>query len=154
MPFRRTIAILVFIDVYLGTMLLSGCQRVDRQPAPKQVVQPVAAEKPTEAAAGPAECGAGKDCAGQCNQWNAAAVEVQKKVTPADAEWHKLTVQGMRCGGCERRIIANIGTLPGVLGVEADAELGQVRVAVAKGGKQTVDVAAQKIAALGYGVAR
>ena len=58
-------------------------------------------------------------------------------------------MQGMTCAGCERRVIANLGQLEGVLAVEADAELGQVRIAMAQGGdlrKAAVD----RINSLGY----
>ncbi len=67
--------------------------------------------------------------AGGCNQWDAEAASVLKKKVPTDATWTIYRVSGMKCGGCERRVIAKIGTLKGVVGVEADAELGQVRVA-------------------------
>ena len=89
------------------------------------------------------------DPAGGCNQWDEAASEVAKRPVPADASWKTIAVSGMTCGGCERRVIAKLGALEGVLAVEADAELGQVRVATARG----VDLrqaAVDRINELGY----
>lgn len=120
-------------------------------PAPKAA--PVAAQPAAEpmscgdAAGGGASCGAE---AGGCSQWDGKAAEVAKRGTPADAVWATIPVEGMSCGGCERRIIANLGVVDGVLGVEADAELGQVRVAYAKGNDQITAAARDHIAALGY----
>ena len=73
--------------------------------------------------------GENDDPAGGCNQWDAEAARVLEKKVPADATWTIYRVSGMKCGGCERRVIAKLGTLEGVVGVEADAEMGQVRVA-------------------------
>ena len=91
----------------------------------------------------------GEESAGGCNQWDEAASEVAKRPIPADADWKTIAVSGMTCGGCERRVIAKLGALDGVLAVEADAELGQVRVATARG----VDLrqaAVDRINELGY----
>jgi copper chaperone CopZ len=87
-----------------------------------------------------------------CNQWDEAADAIGKKEIPADAKWQVLKVEGMTCGGCERRIIANVGELDGVVAVEADSELGQVRVAVASGNDKAGKAAATKIGELGYKV--
>lgn len=87
-----------------------------------------------------------------CNQWNDDADKVAQREVPADAEWNVLSVTGMSCGGCERRIIANVGEIEGVVSVEADAELGKVRVAVAKGNAAASDAAKAKILELGYSV--
>jgi copper chaperone CopZ len=99
------------------------------------------------------ECGSGmakgESCEGGCNQWDTAAGEVARRVVPDDAEWKTIPVSGMTCGGCERRIIANLGKVQGVLAVEADAELGQVRIAMAKGADLR-KVAVDHINALGY----
>jgi len=88
-------------------------------------------------------------CSGGCDQWDSAAAEVAKRKIPADAEWNTIPVSGMTCGGCERRVIANLGKLDGVLAVEADAELGQVRVAMAHGQKLRKS-AVERINSLGY----
>lgn len=87
-----------------------------------------------------------------CNQWDDAADQIAKRDVPVDADWNVLAVSGMTCGGCERRIIANVGELDGVVSVEADAELGKVRVAIAKGNATASDAAKAKIAELGYKV--
>jgi copper chaperone CopZ len=63
--------------------------------------------------------------------------------------WEEIPVEGMTCGGCERRVIANLGELRGVLAVEADAELGKVRVAMARGSALR-GAAVERINALGY----
>lgn len=87
---------------------------------------------------------------GGCNQWDEAADKIARQEVPADAKWKVLAVSGMTCGGCERRIIANVGKLDGVVAVEADSELGQVRVAIAAGNKDAGDAARSKITELGY----
>ena len=91
----------------------------------------------------------GESCKGGCNQWDQAAHEVARRTVPPTSQWQTFAVKGMHCAGCERRIIANLGTLAGVISVEADAELGQVRVASAPGAdlhKAVVD----RINSLGY----
>jgi copper chaperone CopZ len=85
-----------------------------------------------------------------CSQWDEAAAAVGRREVPSDAEWATIPVEGMTCGGCERRIIASLGSAPGIVGVEADAELGQVRVAFARGSKGPTEDARARIAALGY----
>ncbi len=91
----------------------------------------------------------GESCEGGCDQWDAEATEVAQRPVPADAEWKTIPVSGMTCGGCERRIIASLGKVDGVLAVEADAELGQVRVAMTKGADLR-KVAVDTINQLGY----
>ncbi len=87
-----------------------------------------------------------------CNQWDDDADKVAQRDVPTDAHWNVLSVSGMTCGGCERRIIANVGKLDGVVSVEADAELGKVRVAVAKGHATAGNAAKAKILELGYSI--
>ncbi len=87
---------------------------------------------------------------GGCNKWDDAADKIAKQEVPADAQWSVLAVTGMTCGGCERRIIANVGKLDGILAVEADSELGQVRVAFAAGDTKASDAARTQITELGY----
>lgn len=152
-------------------LALGGC---DKHPAPaksqpaaatqaRSPMQPVKVMETAAAAPAPAtaataaegahECGGamaeGESCAGGCNQWDEAAAEVAKRAVPADAEWKTIPVSGMTCGGCERRIIASLGKVEGVLAVEADAELGQVRIATAHGADLR-KVAVAKINELGY----
>jgi copper chaperone CopZ len=160
---------------------LSACDKAESNeaaPAKAEVATKVAANAAvdpaaaTAIAAAPAEgeeacAGAdgkehdGADCmkksaeAGEgmgCNQWDDAAAAVNKKDIPADAKWQVLKVEGMTCGGCERRIIANVGALEGVVAVEADSELGQVRVALASGKDDVGKAAKSKIGELGYKV--
>ncbi len=85
-----------------------------------------------------------------CNKWDKEAAVISKQEIPADATWQVLKVDGMTCGGCERRIIATVGKLEGVVAVEADSELGQVRVAVASGNEKSGNAASAKISELGY----
>ncbi len=87
-----------------------------------------------------------------CNKWEKAAATMAKQEIPDDANWKVLKVEGMTCGGCEQRIIANVGKIAGVVAVEADSELGQVRVAVASGNKEAGSAASAKISELGYTV--
>jgi copper chaperone CopZ len=85
-----------------------------------------------------------------CNQWDDEAAEISKRAVPDGATWVAFDVDGMTCGGCERRIIANVGELEGVVAVEASAELGRVRVALAPGKDAARDAARDRIAQLGY----
>ncbi len=91
----------------------------------------------------------GKSCEGGCDQWDEAAAEVARRPVPQDAEWKTIEVSGMTCGGCERRITASLGKVEGVLAVEADAELGQVRIATVRG-NDLRKVAVDAINQLGY----
>jgi copper chaperone CopZ len=146
-------------------LALGAC---DKHPAPAKT-QPAAATRaqspmqpvkvmetaaaPDKDAEGDHQCGGamaeGESCAGGCNQWDDEAAAVARRAVPADAEWKTIPVSGMTCGGCERRIIASLGKVDGVLAVEADAELGQVRIATARG-SDLRDAAVAKINELGY----
>lgn len=103
---------------------------------------PVEGEKPHQ-------CG---DNMGGCNQWDEQAAAVAKREVPANAVWKTFKVTGMHCGGCERRVIAHVGKIDGVVGVEANAELGQVRVATAADAAKAFDRATETINELGYHV--
>lgn len=126
---------------------------------PKAATATAAAEAEASCAGADGEKHGGADCmkksaeqgeGGGCNQWDEAAAEIAKKEVPTDAQWQVLKVEGMTCGGCERRIIANVGALDGVVAVEADSELGQVRVAIASGNTKAGKAAASKIGELGF----
>jgi copper chaperone CopZ len=120
------------------------------EPAKAEATAKAEGETCGEAAMADGTCkGEGGEMAG-CNKWDEAAAAVGQRATPADAEWATIPVTGMSCGGCERRIIANLGEVDGILGVEADAELGQVRIAHARGAKALEATARAKINALGY----
>lgn len=162
----------------LSLALAPACQRAEsssRDKAPSneesEAVAAVAARAPTSAPKPVAEavhrapeadhhhaageehsCGQGESCGGGCGRFDEEATEVVKREVPEDAVWHTLKVTGMHCAMCERRIIAHVGKLAGVVSVEADAELGVVRVAVAKGAEKPTRLAAAKIRDLGYGV--
>jgi copper chaperone CopZ len=127
-------------------------------PTPTALANPPGASQPAAAPAadhcgGAALMAEGESCGmpgSGCNQWDEAAAKV-KRDAPGDAIWITYSVQGMHCGGCERRIIANVGELDGVMAVEADAELGKVRVAAAAG-KNVEAAARERILSLGYRV--
>jgi len=95
-----------------------------------------------------------KDDAGGkgCNQWDEAAAAVTRRDVPSDAVWVSFPVDGMVCGGCERRIQAKVGEIDGVVAVEASAELGRVRVALRPDAKDRAAEAKARVAALGYKV--
>jgi copper chaperone CopZ len=90
--------------------------------------------------------------AGGCNKWDAEAAAVTKRDVPDNAVWKTLKVAGMTCGGCERRVIAHVGKLDGVVSVEADSELGQVRIALASKHGDSAEAATAEIKRLGYRV--
>ena len=155
--------------VLLGTgllaMALGGCDKHAAQgkPQPAAATRAQSPMKPVKVmeetphhaatATGEGQCAGGmaegKSCEGGCDQWDEAATEVAKRPVPADAEWKTIPVSGMTCGGCERRIIASLGKVDGVLAVEADAELGQVRIAMTRCADLR-KVAVETINQLGY----
>ena len=143
---------------------LAGCDKHTPAPAEQkklaattQAATPIAAPAPVKVMEATAEaepaggmCGGSMEsCSGGCGQWDGEAAEVAKRVVPQDATWKTIRVTGMTCGGCERRIIANLGKLDGVLAVEADAELGEVRVAMAHDADLRA-AAVERINSLGY----
>ena len=141
----------------LALCLVFSCQS-SKPDAPKttdktQLARAAAQEKAPKAmdCAGEdkSSCG-GSEEPGGCAQWDEAAAEVAKRKIPADAQWETLKVDGMTCGGCERRVVANVGEVEGILAVEADAELGQVRVAIQKDNQELKVAAIEKIKSLGY----
>ncbi len=77
---------------------------------------------------GGATCGG--TCGGTCGEANSAAVKWAD--LPADAQWAKLQVTGMHCGGCARRIERALAKVDGVVGVDIDVTTGSVKVALAK----------------------
>jgi copper chaperone CopZ len=149
--------------VYVASLLVFaiGCERAQEPaqaaPAPAAAKTEPAAPAAQAATTAQAEEGgtcsgamqAGGECGGGCDKWDEAASEVARRPVPADARWEEIPVQGMTCGGCERRVIANLGQLQGVLAVEADAELGTVRVAMARG-SDLRGAAVERINGLGY----
>jgi copper chaperone CopZ len=163
----------LLVSLSLFGLSLAGCDKHSSQePAAtskpnalevtKVTAEPAAAGKtataPTDEkmSCGDGESG-GATCGGEaegegagCSQWDDAAAKVARRGTPADAVWTAIPVKGMSCGGCERRIVANLGAVDGIVGVEADAELGQVRVAFARVDEQLAADVRARIAALGY----
>ena len=150
-----------FLAPTLTFLLFFGCQRSNHEAHQsldsKEVADITVTGAATDAQA--MNC-AGKDkssCKGSeesggCAQWDEAAAEVAKRGIPADAHWETLSVTGMTCGGCERRVVANVGEVEGILAVEADAELGQVRVATKENKKELKVAAIEKIKSLGYSI--
>ena len=144
----------------LLAIALGGCDKHQAQAKAKPAaatqaqspMKPVKVMETTPASNEEGSCSGeakGESCEGGCNQWDEAAAEVAKRPVPSDAEWKTIAVSGMTCGGCERRITASLGKVDGVLAVEADAELGQVRIAMAKG-QDLRKVAVDQINSLGY----
>ncbi len=138
--------ILALSAALLVATALSGC---DKHPAPanSQPAASMKAESPLKPVKVMEETQ--HHAEGTCNQWDEEAAQVARREVPADADWKVIPVTGMTCGGCERRIIASLGKVDGVLAVEADAELGQVRIATAHG-TDVREVAVEKINQLGY----
>ncbi len=127
--------------------VLAACQRAD--PA-EESARKVAEMKPAAAAPmstpAPIEepsaddhkaCGGacGASCNGSCGAGCMAAAGEAPPVKdiPKDAQWASLTVDGMHCGGCARRIQSRLAQLDGVVGSEVDLGTHTVRVAVKKG---------------------
>ena len=151
--------------------VLAACQRADpaEESARKVAEATAAAPKPAAAApmATPAPieepsadtndhhaCGGacGASCNGSCGAGcMAAAGDAPKQDVPKDATWASLTVDGMHCGGCARRIQTRLAQLDGVVGSEVDLGTHTVRVAVKKGVDARA-IATPAIDELGYHV--
>jgi copper chaperone CopZ len=129
--------------VLLG-LAAAACEKRSGEAEARSASLPEAAQE--QRCEGMTEAGS---CSGGCDQFDEAAAEVARRPVPASAVWQTIPVSGMVCGGCERRIIASVGQLQGVLAVEADAELGQVRIAMAPG-KDLRRTAVARINSLGY----
>lgn len=147
----------------LTTLVLSiGCAK-DKDASDKNVEPAPDKAMTTQTEAAAVSCdtpGEGMDCgkqegeeeAGGCNKWDDEAAAVAKREIPDNAVWKTLKVTGMTCGGCERRVIAHVGKLDNVVSVEADSELGQVRIAMKSDSDETTRAAEAEIKRLGYKV--
>jgi copper chaperone len=92
----------------------------------------------------------GGGCGGACGGGGEAAETAIPADAPASAHWTTLTVQGMHCGGCAKRIMAALSHMDGVIAVQADHKSGQVRWAVAEGHPDLRDGVIAAIRKLGY----
>ena len=72
-----------------------------------------------------ADCGCGDTCTREHGEEKAAVT------LPEGSEWTTLTVSGMTCGGCEARVREALGELEAILALDADAQTGEVKVALA-----------------------
>jgi copper chaperone CopZ len=135
--------------------VLAACQRADPAEESARKVAEASANAPKPAAAAPIAtpapieepvapsaddhhaCGGacGASCNGSCGAgcMAAAGETPPKQDIPKDATWASLTVDGMHCGGCARRIQTRLAQLDGVVGSEVDLGTHTVRVAVKKG---------------------
>jgi Cu+-exporting ATPase len=101
--------------------------------------------------------GAGESCGGSCGGSCGASCGGEGGSAPlwaplpANSTWTPLTVAGMRCGGCAKRIERALANVDGVLGVKADVRMARVEIATKPG----IDVRAlvkPTIDGLGYQV--
>lgn len=69
---------------------------------------------------------------------------------PPDATWTEVSVKGMRCGGCEKRIEAALAGLEGVYDVDASHTSASVRIATAPTDRTVRDRVVPQIEALGF----
>jgi copper chaperone CopZ len=122
--------------------------------APAPIAEPSTEPSTTHSCGGAGGCGA--SCNGQCGGSCGGAMTAEAgaaKPVPADADWQALQVEGMRCGGCARRIQTALAQVDGVVGSEVDLGTHTVRVAVKKG-VDARQIAAPAIDKLGYRVVR
>lgn len=92
-------------------------------------------------------CGGEGSCCG-----GAGHTPADKAPVPPDAVWITLKVSGMRCGNCANKIRTTLADMDEVLGVEADHETGEVKIAAAPGADGVRGKVAPRIDALGYTV--
>jgi copper chaperone CopZ len=130
---------------------LIACQRADPAERSAQITaraapkRPSAAPPTSEAVAAPtakAACGCsggGDSCGGSCGGSCGASCGGEAggaplwAPLPANSTWTPLTVAGMRCGGCARRIERALANVDGVLGVKADVRMARIEVATKPG---------------------
>ena len=84
--------------------------------------------------------------------WDDDGMAVTRRKVPKDAVWQTWEVDGMTCGGCERRVMAKVGELEGVVAVEANAGTGHVKVAVVADHKSSLALVQGRIGEIGYRV--
>lgn len=120
-------------------LLISACQQAEATRETKT-------QEPAPACTG--DCGG--SCGGGCMA-EAAEPEPAPAALPANATWTAMTVEGMHCGGCARRVKRALAGVEGIAAVEVDLASKTVRVA-ALPGTDARALAAPRIDELGYHV--
>jgi len=125
-------------------------------PDPDRSMQPPATEKtvaPAPSAAQPScGCGGGGSCSGACgDSCGGAGGMPQWSPVGADATWQPVYVDGMKCGGCAKRIEKALANVDGVLAVKTDLRTKKVEI-VTKAGVDARSLVKPTIDNLGYRV--
>ncbi|WP_249975948.1 heavy metal translocating P-type ATPase [Vreelandella olivaria] len=75
---------------------------------------------------------------------------MSESTSPLDSHVLNLSVRGMDCGGCERKVVSAVGRIGGVKEVTANAVIGAVAVEFHPTGKQPRQAVKEAITGLGY----
>jgi len=137
----------------------SSAVKVDEATATMQVTAPAPAATAPVADSGDHACGCGMgggngcaECGGGCQMdMEEAAAPAGAAPLPAGTRWTAMTVDGMHCGGCARRIEKALTGVQGIAAVDVDLTTHTVKVA-ALPNTDARAIAAPKIDALGYHV--
>lgn len=126
----------------------------DEAPADEAPADEAAIGETPTATTGGSSCGGSCGEGGSCDEGGGSCGCKQiparaPRNVPSTATWTSIEVQGMRCGGCAKKIEAAVATVEGVYDVRADHASGTVRVAAERDVRAHVT---PRIAALGYRV--
>lgn len=156
-----TVVSFSLLSVVAACETTQGESAMDRpvaaQSAAMTAAQPVVAMAPAQAEPAAAEdscgggaCGGGGSCSGSSCGCEAAMATRAPRNVPPDATWTEVSVKGMRCGGCEKRIEAALAGLDGVYDVDASHTSASVRIATAPTDRTVRDRVVPQIEALGF----
>jgi copper chaperone CopZ len=158
---------------YVGLVWLAvACQKADSvttsaehrpvRPAPGAIAptpdpdrtMPAPVTEKTVTAAQPSSCGGscGGQCSGACGDscGGAGGMPTWSPVD-ANASWQPVFVEGMKCGGCAKRIEKALANVDGVLAVKTDVRTKKIEI-VTKPGIDARSLVKPTIDSLGYRV--
>jgi copper chaperone CopZ len=125
-------------------------------PDPDRSTQAPATEKTVMPAMTPSSCGGAcggpEGCSGSCgDSCGGAGGMPQWAAVGADATWQPVYVDGMKCGGCAKRIEKALASVDGVLAVKTDLRTKKIEI-VTKPGVDARSLVKPTIDNLGYRV--
>ena len=124
-------------------------------PDPDRTTAAPTAEKtvaPAQPSSCGGSCGGAGGCSGACgDSCGGAGGLPQWAAVGADATWQKVYVEGMKCGGCAKRIEKALANVDGVLAVKSDVRTKKIEI-VTKPGIDARSLVKPTIDGLGYSV--
>ncbi|HUS28080.1 MAG TPA: heavy-metal-associated domain-containing protein [Kofleriaceae bacterium] len=122
-------------------------------PDPDRTMPAPTAEKTTAAPSScGGSCGGGGSCSGACgDSCGGAGAMPQWAAIGGDATWQPVYVEGMKCGGCAKRIEKALANVDGVLAVKTDVRTKKIEI-VTRQGLDAKSLVKPTIDGLGYRV--